>query len=93
MATFVFAISLLLVLMITSESIRRSKHAAVVIFVVYPIVMTLFFLKTEHAFFHYLKMLNVGTGGRIPEPAAYFEKPVRHTDLTAAIQAILDPDA
>ena len=45
------------------------------------------------SFFHYLKMLNVGAGGSIPLPAAYFEKPVRHADLIAAIQETLDPAA
>ena len=44
------------------------------------------------SFFHYLKMLNVGSAGPIPMPAAYFEKPVKHTDLITAIRATLDPD-
>ena len=43
-------------------------------------------------FLHYLKMLNAGTGGRISRPAAYFEKPVKHADLIAAIHAVLEPD-
>ena len=44
------------------------------------------------SFFHYLKMLNARAGGDIPLPAAYFEKPVKHTDLIAAIQTILEPE-
>ena len=47
----------------------------------------------KDSFLHYLKMLNAGTGGRIPLPAAYFEKPVNHNDLLKAIRAALDPDA
>ena len=46
----------------------------------------------QGSFFHYLKLLTVGANGRIPPPAAYFEKPVKHVDLIAAIQRILDPD-
>jgi two-component system phosphate regulon response regulator PhoB len=47
----------------------------------------------KDTFLHYLKMLNAGTGGGIPLPAAYFEKPVNHNDLLKAIRAALDPDA
>lgn len=47
----------------------------------------------KDSFFHYLKMLNAGTGGHIALPAAYFEKPVNHNDLIMAIRSILDPDA
>jgi len=47
----------------------------------------------QGSFYHYLKMLNAGTGGRIPLPAAYFEKPVNHKDLLTAIQAVLEPGA
>lgn len=47
---------------------------------------------TEASFMHYLKMLNTGTGGRIPLPAAYFEKPVHRDNLVAAIRTALDPD-
>ncbi len=47
----------------------------------------------KDSFLHYLKMLNAGTGGEIPLPAAYFEKPVNHNDLLKAIRAALDPDA
>jgi len=47
----------------------------------------------KDSFLHYLKMLNAGTGGRIPLPVAYFEKPVNHNDLLKAIRAALDPDA
>lgn len=47
----------------------------------------------KDTFLHYLKMLNAGTGGGIPLPVAYFEKPVNHNDLLKAIRAALDPDA
>ena len=47
----------------------------------------------KDSFLHYLKMLNAGTGGKIPLPAAYFEKPVNHNDLIKAIRRALDPDA
>lgn len=47
----------------------------------------------QDSFYHYLKMLNAGTESRIPLPAAYFEKPVNHKDLLAAIQAVLEPGA
>lgn len=47
----------------------------------------------EDSFLHYLKMLNAGSGGRIPLPTAYFEKPVKHEALITAIRAALEPDA
>jgi len=47
----------------------------------------------KDSFYHYLKMLNVGVGGQFPLPAAYFEKPVKHTDLIAAIRSIIEPVA
>jgi two-component system phosphate regulon response regulator PhoB len=47
----------------------------------------------KDTFLHYLKMLNAGTGGEIPLPVGYFEKPVDHNDLLKAIRAALDPDA
>ncbi len=47
----------------------------------------------KDSFLHYLKMLNVGTGGGIPLPTVYFEKPVNHNDLLKAIRSALDPDA
>ena len=47
----------------------------------------------KDSFLHYLKMLNVGTDGEIPLPAAYLEKPVNHNDLKEAIRSALDPDA
>ena len=41
------------------------------------------------SFFHYLKMINAGTGGKIPLPLAYFEKPVNHMELMKLIQSVL----
>jgi CheY-like chemotaxis protein len=46
----------------------------------------------QDSFYHYLKMLNAGTGGRIPLPAAYFEKPVNHNDLIKAIRSVLNSE-
>lgn len=45
---------------------------------------------TQDSFYHYLKMLNAGPGDRIPLPAAYFEKPVKHQDLIETIRSVLD---
>lgn len=47
----------------------------------------------QASFYHYLKMLNAGTSGRVPLPAAYFEKPVNHKDLLKAIRTTLEPGA
>ena len=44
----------------------------------------------KDSFFHYLKMLNAGTGGKIPLPEAYFEKPVDHMKLIRLIRSVLD---
>jgi len=44
------------------------------------------------SFYHYLKMLNVGPGGGVPLPIAYFEKPVDHKVLIGAIRSALDQD-
>ncbi len=44
----------------------------------------------KDSFFHYLKMLNAGSGGKILLPTAYFEKPVDHKELIQKIRAILD---
>ncbi len=44
----------------------------------------------KDSFFHYLKMLNAGTGGKIALPLEYFEKPVDHTELIKLIRSVLD---
>ncbi len=44
----------------------------------------------QDSFFHYLKMLNTGTGSKIPLPMDYFEKPVDHKELLKAIRSALD---
>ena len=44
----------------------------------------------KDSFFHYLKILDAGTGGKIPLPLEYFEKPVDHMKLLKLIRSVLD---
>ena len=44
----------------------------------------------EKSFSHYLKMLNIKIGDRIPQPEAYMEKPLDHEELLKLARKILD---